>query len=297
MIVILGATGKTGSVAVHALLKHGSAVRAVGRSTERLKSFRDAGAEVCVADLEDPKTVKAALEGATAVYALIPPNFAAERFRDYQRAVNSSLVSAIQHAEVPRVVLLSSLGANHARGTGPVVALHELEDKLRTISGVAVLSLRAGFFMENFLMNVQMVRSTAVFGSAAPPHAPMNLIAAADIGRYAARRLAVLDFRGFEVANLVGPATVTMQEVARTLGAAIGKPDLPYVQFSYDDAEKGLVNAGLKPELAGLYVELYRGAAQGLLEPEPGTAVVRTQTPLSEFARVFAAAYAGQAAA
>ena len=296
MIVVLGATGKTGSAAALTLLSQGSKVRAIGRSAERLKSLRNAGAEVAIADLQDSKAVTAAFTGAQAAYVLIPPNFAVERFRAYQRAISNSVARAIKHAEVPRVVLLSSLGANHPLGTGPVVALHELEDTLKAAPGLAVLSLRAGFFMENYLMNVDLVRSTGLLGSPAPAHAPMSVIAAADIGRYAARRLSLLDFSGFEVVNLVGPSFPTMQQIARVLGEAIGKPDLPYVQFSYEEAEQGLLKAGLKPELAGIYVELYRGAAQGLLEPEAGTAVVRTETPLSEFARSFAAAYAAAAA-
>lgn len=149
-----------------------------------------------------------------------------ERFRAYQRAVSDSLVRAIEGAGMPFAVLLSSLGANHPRGRGPVVALHELEGTLRTIPELSVLSLRAGFFMENFLMNVDLVRSAGIPGSPAPAHAPMSVIAAATRVRYAAR-----------------------------------------------------------------------GAAQGLLEPEAGTAVVRSETPLSEFAKVFAAAYAGAVAA
>jgi uncharacterized protein YbjT (DUF2867 family) len=297
MIVILGATGKTGSAAALTLLNQGSQVRAVGRSAERLRPLRDAGAEVAIADLEDSKAVTAAFTGAQAAYVLIPPNFAVERFRAYQRAISDSVVRAIRHAEVPRVVLLSSLGADHPRGTGPVVALHELEDTLKAVPGLAVLSLRAGFFMENFLMNVGLVRSAKILGSPAPAHAPMTVIAAADIGRYAARRLSLLDFSGFEVVNLVGPTFPTMQQVAAALGEAIGKPDLPYVQFSYEEAERGLIQAGLKPELAGLYVELYRGAAEGLLQPEAGTAIVQTETSLSEFAGVFAAAYAAAAPA
>ena len=126
----------------------------------------------------------------------------------------------------------------------------------------------------------------------------MALIAAADIGRYAALRLAALDFPRFEVVNLIGPDLVTMADATRAIGKVVLKPQLPYVQLSYEDAEQGMIEAGLKPKLVKLYIELYQGAAQGLLRPQEGTGVVSTETTFAEFARtVFVGAYRQAAAA
>ncbi|MBN2194703.1 MAG: hypothetical protein JW751_17945 [Polyangiaceae bacterium] len=167
-----------------------------------------------------------------------------------------------------------------------------MEERLRAISGVAVLALRAGFFYENFLMNVPMIKAMGANGAPSPAEAQWEIIAAADIGRYAASRLRARDFSGFTAVNLVGPRPVSMSETTRVLGQAIGKPELPYVQVGYDDIERGLLGMGLKPRLAAMYVELYRGAAAGLLAPEPGTKTVPLETPLEAFGPVFAAAYA-----
>ena len=291
MYVVFGITGRTGGVTARALAEKGRKVRGVGRNAERLKPFVESGIEAFTANVEDAASVQRALAGAEAAYLLIPPNFAVDDFRAYQRRAGEALAEGVTKAAVRHVVLLSSLGANHAAGTGPIVGLHELEQRLREIPNLNVLSIRAGYFMENFLMNVDIVRTMGVLGSPTPGHAPLALIAAADIGRYTARRLHALDFSGFEVANLIGPSLVTMEDVAKALGPAIGKPDLPYVKLSYEDAKKGLMEAGLRPQLATLYIELYQGAAAGLLQPEPGTAVVNTETPIQEFAQTFAAAY------
>jgi uncharacterized protein YbjT (DUF2867 family) len=291
MIVVFGATGRTGGEAARALSERGTKVRWVVRSAARLSALGDEAVDGFVADLEDAGAVERALTGAESAYLLIPPNFGVDDFRGYQRRCVTSLSEGLRRSGVEYVVLLSSLGADHPAGTGPIVGLHELEQELRGIAGLNVLSVRAGYFMENFLMNVGMVRSMGILGTPAPADAPMALIAAADIGRYAAERLAARDFSGFEVVNLIGPELVTLADVTRVVGAAIGEPDLPYVQFSYEDAEKGMVQAGLKPQLAALYTELYRGAAAGLLKPEPGTVVVATTTPFEDFAKVFAAAY------
>jgi hypothetical protein len=55
--------------------------------------------------------------------------------------------------------------------------------------------------------------------------------------------------------------------------------------------------AGLSVQMAELYVELYRGAAAGLLQPKAGTKLENTTTPFSEFAQTFADLYGRTAAA
>jgi uncharacterized protein YbjT (DUF2867 family) len=291
MLVVFGATGNTGGAAARALAKRGQQIRAVARCAAPLRSLVEAGAEAATANLEDAASTTAALAGARAAYVLIPPNFLVDDFRGYQQRVTGALEQALRSASLQSVALLSSLGAEHQSGTGPIVGLHELEQTLRQVPNLNVLSIRAGYFMENFLMNVEQVRATGVLGSPAPAHAPLALIAAADIGEYAAVRLSALDFGGFEVVNLIGPELLTMSQVAHALGAATGQPDLPYVQASYREAEQQLVGAGVRPQLAALYLELYRGAAAGLLQPEAGTPVVHTSSDFAQFARVFGVAY------
>ena len=193
--------------------------------------------------------------------------------------------------------MLSSLGAQHPSGTGPIVGLYELEQRLKRIGGLDLLSIRAGYFMENLLSNVGMVQSMGILGAPSPAEAPMALIAAADIGRYAAVRLDAQHFDGFEVVNLIGPSLLTFAEITETIGAAIGKPGLPFVQFSYEDAKKGMLSAGFAEQMASLFIEMYQGAAEALLRPEAGTEVVNTKTSLASFAQVFATAYRAATAA
>jgi hypothetical protein len=103
--------------------------------------------------------------------------------------------------------------------------------------------------------------------------------------------LASRDFEGFEVVNLIGPRLVSFKEATAALGNAIGKPGLRFVQVSYDEAAQGMLQAGLSKQMVDLYVEMYQGAARGLLGPEPGTKVVNTRTTIEQFAERFAEAY------
>lgn len=75
------------------------------------------------------------------------------------------------------------------------------------------------------------------------------------------------------------------------LSQAVGKP-ITYVQAPLEAAEQGMIQAGVKPQLAGLYVEMYKAAGEGKLAPEAGTPVVNLPTPFEVFAReVFAPAF------
>ncbi len=297
MIVIFGASGNTGGTAARELLAAKQPVRVVGRSKSNLSQLVELGANAVEADLEKMGDVNRALEGADAAYLLIPPNFVVSDFREFQQRITANLGEAVEASRCRKVAILSSLGADHPSGTGPIVGLYELEQRLKQIRGLDILSIRAAYFMENFLGSVGMVQSMGIFGAPAPGDAPLAVIAAADIGKYAARRLGARDFTGFEVINLIGPSLITFAEITETIGSAIGKPDLPFVRFSYEDAKKGMVSMGLSDQMASLYVEMYQGAANGLLRPQVGTEVVNTKTSFETFAQVFAAAYRAASAA
>ncbi|MBU1638130.1 NmrA family NAD(P)-binding protein [bacterium] len=292
MYAVCGATGNTGRIVAEFLLKQGKQVRAIGRDAVKLQSLVDQGAEACVGSLEDLDFVKQTFAGAKAAYLMIPPNMAADDFRGYQRKVVGVLSKAIKAARIKHAVSLSSIGANHPVGTGVIVGLHDLEMALNNLDSLNVLHLRAAFFMENFFMNIGLIKNMGINGMPASGEIPMPVIASQDIGAYAAKRLAALDFSGSSYQYLLGERDISMKEVTSVLGKAIGKPDLSYVQFPLEQAKQGMIGAGVKPNLAELYIEMYRGAAEGKLMPEkPRDAESTTPTSLEEFSKTFAAVY------
>lgn len=293
LYVLLGATGHVGGGIASRLLDQKKRVRVVGRSAERLAPLAARGAEVAAGSLEDPAFAARALAGAGAAFLLIPPHMAAPSFRAYQSRIVDALARAVEAARPGHVVTLSSIGAQLAAGNGPIAGLHELEQRLAAAKGVNLLHLRPGFFMENHLASVGMVKQMGLLGSALRADLPMQSIATRDIAEAGARRLAALDFEGQGTLELMGPRDVTMAEVARAIGRAIGKPDLPYVQFPYDEARKGMVGAGLRPDMADLYVEMSRGFNDGIVRPtQPRSPATTTPTTIERFAEeIFAPAF------
>lgn len=281
--VVLGATGHTGQIVAEELLKNGQNVRAVGRTSDKLARLVSNGAEACVADLQNAADVRRAFDGVDAAYVLIPANFGASDFRKYQDEVTDNVADAIAVSGTKYVVSLSSVGADHATGVGPVNGLYYMEKQFDGIPDLNTLHIRAGFFMENIFGSLGMIKHMKIYGAACPPNVGWPLIATQDIGHYAATRLNALNFNAKNVQYLLGPREVSGQEAAAILGRTFELGALPYVEFSYDDMKKGMIGAGVPPQFADLYVELYEGFNKGLLGFHRD-AESTTNTKLEDFA-------------
>jgi len=265
MYVITGATGNTGRVAAEQLLAQKEKVRVIGRNAERLQPLAAKGAEPFVADLTDPNALTRAFTDAQVVYAMIPPDVANEDFRTFQNRVSDALVQAIKQAGVKYVVALSSIGADKPEKTGPVVGLHEFEEKLNQITGLNVLHLRPGYFMENTLDQAGTIRA---FGKTAGPlngNLKIPMIATYDIGVFAAKALAKHDFNGKQTRELQGPRGLDYIEVTAIIGKAIRKPDLEYVKLPDEQLRPILLQLGFSGKMADALLEMSAALNSGYM--------------------------------
>jgi len=297
MYVITGATGNTGGVVAERLLAGGEKVRVVGRDPKRLERFVQKGAEPFVAEATDAAALTNAFAGAKAVYAMIPPNIGASDVRAYMESVSDALRSAIGKNGIKYAVVLSSLGADKSNGTGPVAGLHSLEKKLEGIPGVNALFLRAGYFMENLLPQAGVIKSMGIMAGPVAEDLPLPMIATRDIGAFAAEALSKLDFFGKGVHELQGARDVTYAEVAKIVGAAIGKPDLAYTLVPGAHLKPLLMQMGMSSNMADLLLEMADALNSGHMKMlEPRSPANTTPTSLETFvAEVFLPAYRGRA--
>jgi uncharacterized protein YbjT (DUF2867 family) len=297
MYVILGATGNTGSVAAETLLAKGQKVRVVGRSKERLARFVARGAEAFEADIADSAALTKAFEGARGVYAMLPPDLTNPHYRAHQDEATNSVATALEAAGVAHAVALSSFGADKPDKTGPVVGLHVLEQRLAQIPKLNALYLRAGYFMENTLPQVGTIKSFGMMAGPVRADLSMPVIATRDIGVAAAEALLKLDFTGQQTRELLGQRDLPYLEMAKIVGAAIGIPNLTYIQLPAEQVIQAMTQMGMSKDLATLLCEMSDALNHGYMRAlEPRSRANTTPTSFEEFVtKVFVPAYKGQA--
>jgi uncharacterized protein YbjT (DUF2867 family) len=230
---------------------------------------------------------------------MIPPNLTSNDVRAFQDRVSDAIAAAVREAEVKNVVSLSSIGADKPSGTGPVVGVRELEQKLNQIDGANILHLRAGYFMENTLPQVGAIRMAGSVIGPLSPNLKLPMIATRDIGAAAADALLRLAFQGKQTQELQGQRDLDYTEAAAIIGKAIGKPDLGYIHAPDDQIRAAMVQMGMSDNFAGLILEMAGALNTGHMRAlEPRSAVNTTPTKFETFvAESFVPAYQQQAAA
>ena len=255
---IAGVSGNTGKVVAETLLGQGKKVRVIVRDAAKGEPWKAKGAEVAVAELSDADAVARALAGVEGAYLLVPPNYASPTFRATQQAIVRALTAAIPKAKVPHVVLLSSVGAQHAAGTGPIVALHEAEKAFSAIQGTVFSFLRAGYFIENVGGSLAQL-GEGILPSFTPAKKEFSAVATLDIGRLAAQLL-VEGAKKNQIIELGSKAT--FEGFAAALSKITGKP-ITVAEGPVEAMAGVLTSHGFTPELAGLFQEMTLGLNTG----------------------------------
>ena len=151
--------------------------------------------------------------------------------------------------------------------------------------------------MENSLAAIGMIHGMGLVGNALLPDLKLPMIATRDVGNYAAQRLLDLDFSGKQTCELLGERDLSMAEATAVIARGIGKPDLRYEQFPYDQVQQALTQMGFSLRKAAVYIEMFEAINAGLLAAqELRSPKNSTPTSFEEFVQdVFAPAYRGKA--
>src|SRR5580693_534876 len=230
MHVVLGASGNTGHIVARNLLARQQKVRVVGRNSAHLQPLAAQGAEIFIGDVTDPSALSMAFQRADSAYVMIPPNPTSNDPLAYAERAGDAIAAAVKSNGTKHVVALSSFGADKTGRTGPVLGLHQLEQKLNQIDSANVLYLRAGYFMENTLPQVGAIRQMGAVTTPLFPDLKLPMIATRDIGNVASDNLLHPTIRGKQTRELLGQRDLSYGEVAAIIGRTIGKSSLKYVQ-------------------------------------------------------------------
>ena len=289
-VIITGSTGNISKPLTQLLVKAGNDVSVISSKADKIKEIEDSGAKAFIGSVEDIPFLTKAFTCADAIYTMVPPKMDATNWKEYIHGIGKNYATAIRDSGVKKVVNLSSIGAHMPEHCGPVSGLHYVEQELNTLEGVDVIHLRPAYFFSNFLGNIDMIKNMGIigsnFGDIVFPLVHPNDIAVATF-----EELSSLQFNGKSIRYVAGDERST-DDIARVIGEAINKPELPWVHFKDEDALKGMLQAGLPKEIAQNFIELGQAISSGesasdYYQHKPEL----TQTKLEDFAKEFAVAY------
>jgi uncharacterized protein YbjT (DUF2867 family) len=212
MLLVGGATGRTGTEVLRALRDAGLDVRGLCHQESGREPVRALGAEPVVADLGDPKTLEPALAGVTRALLIAPSS-------PMQAEYEQVFIECAKVAGVAHVVKLSMLGASPGSPLRFAKA-HGIAEQALRASGMKWTLLRASSFMQNTLAWPAHVHDGVLH--APVPDAPFSPVDTRDVAEVA---VAALTGDGHEdrAYALTGPAAVSYRTQARILFGAAGR--------------------------------------------------------------------------
>jgi uncharacterized protein YbjT (DUF2867 family) len=268
MFTIAGVTGHTGKVAAETLLAQKKPVRVIVRSADKGEEWKNRGAEVAVAELDDAAALTAALKGATGAYLLLPPNMASSDTRKVNAERIATFAKAIEASGVGHVVFLSSIGAQHETGTGPIESVHAAEVALGKLK-TPVTFVRAAYFLENWGASLYALGQGSLPTFLKVDRA-IPMVASKDIGTTIANAL-LEGGRGHSVVELSGPREYSPNDIAAVLTGITGKT-VTAAQGPEEAMVPALMGAGLNEHWAGLFKAMTHGINVGRVDFEGGAA-------------------------
>lgn len=251
-VLVLTATGTTGSATVHALVRRGATVRAATRDPGRASI--PAGATAVAWSYDDRATWTPALDGVDALFLVIPP------FRADEAELGAAIIDAARAAGVRRIVKLSAAGVENSPESG-----HRRIELAVEASGLEWVHLRPSFFNENFIEShgAGIKNDGAIYLPAGK--GKTGFISAADIGEVAAA--ALLGDKTGEAWTLTGPESLDHDEVAEIFTRELGRPirfvDVPPDAFAATLRSYGADDVTVET-LGGLYGFVRAGWTGGL---------------------------------
>ncbi|RSD11881.1 NmrA family NAD(P)-binding protein [Amycolatopsis eburnea] len=281
MIVITAPTGRIGSKLVATLLTRDEPVRLVVRDPAKLPAEARERAEVVVGSHRDPDVLDRALDGADALFWLMPADATASS--PYEAYVTASIPGAdavVRHA-VPRVVIVSALGRGSRIYAGHVSASHAMEDLFRS-TGVHLRALALPTFMDNILRQVATLENGVLPGTL-PADFKMPWIATKDIAALAAGYLLDHTWTGQQSVESLGGEDLSYADITGILGDVLGKP-VRYELAERAAVQRFLTGRGVSEAMARSMMDMDLAGERGINNATPRTAGNTTPTTFREFA-------------
>jgi uncharacterized protein YbjT (DUF2867 family) len=284
MFLVVGITGKVGGATATHLLAQGKKVCALVRDRAKAASWTDQGVELVDGDWNNAATIERALKGVDGAFVMLPAVWAPSPDFKEAKGIIANYVEALTKAAPPRVVALSSMGANRTSGLGMITALSLLEQGFRKLTS-PIAFVRAGAFFENFLYGLHVAQGGTLPVYYNPTNRKSTMVATNDIGAEVATLLTGPTWSGQRVIEL--GSMVSADEVAAQLGEVL-KLDVKAFAVPRADWPAAFEQFGIPKGRTGPAEAMFEAVNSGWMDlGAEGTEHVEGTTPPRD---VFAAA-------
>jgi uncharacterized protein YbjT (DUF2867 family) len=281
MYVVAGVSGHTGAVVADALLAAGKPVRVLVRQPAKAEPWRQRGAQVAVASLDDPRSLAAALRDAIGAYLLSPQDpRSPDPIGDGWRHADA-IARAVEDSKLGHLVLLSAIYAADSEVAGLPRTLRAAEARLAA-TRAPVTFVRAAYQLENWEA-VLPATAAGKLPTFLPPDRALPMVATRDVGAVAAAAL-LEGPAGRQIMEVVGPREYSPNDVAAALAELRGRP-VQAEAVPLQALPAVLAGAGASPAFAEQVRLMYASIERSQLVLGAGARLCRGHTDLPGFFR------------
>lgn len=292
-IVLTGSLGNIGKPLTEELIAKGHAVTVVSSKPEKQKDIEILGAKAAIGTMEDVSFLTETFKGADAVYCMETFGFF-DPDVDYLKYIDQiahNYKQAIEQTFVKKVIHLSSIGAHTPEGVG-ILKFHHLAESIMSQlpADVVIKFIRPVGFYTNLLGQIPTIKSQGIMISNFGSQTKEPWVSPYDIATVISEEFD----RPFDQRSTryVASDELSADEIAQTLGRAIGKPDLKWITVMDEQYLDGLLKFGMNRQIAEDYVAMQAAQRNGSIyedfnKHKPTLGKVK----LSDFAKEFAVVY------
>ncbi|GAA5097500.1 NmrA family NAD(P)-binding protein [Chryseobacterium ginsengisoli] len=287
-IIITGSLGNVAKPLAEQLIAEGHDITVISSNETKKSEIENLGAKAAIGSITDLNFLIETFKENDAAFLMTPPNMRFENVVENTINAGKNYAEAIKQTGVKKVVMLSSIGVESPVENGPIKGLHFIEKFYDDLENTSVTFLRAGYFYINFFNDIPLIKNAGIIGGNFPGNVEIPLVHPKDIAKAAAEEL-TKNSEGKNVRYIVSDVR-SGSDFAKVFGNAIGKPELPWVEFKDEDSLNGMLQAGLPKEIAELYTEMGLGLRKGVVQKDfiEHGCVVDGKIKLEEFANEFA---------
>ncbi|MBD1868866.1 NAD(P)H-binding protein [Cyanobacteria bacterium FACHB-471] len=269
-IVIAAASGNIGRRTAEKVIQAGAETILLARHPEKLADLVAQGAIVQPISSDDAQGLIETTQQADALFWLTPPKLDVPNLKDWYLQTAKAGVNAVSANSIPRVVNISSIGAGAKLNLGTVSFGGDVESIFNE-TAANVVHLRPGYFMENFLAQIETIQSDRTVRFPYPSDHDIPWISTDDIGDVAAHYLLDQRWAGQWTRNLMGAENLTLLETSAILSRVLSY-SIEYAQVGIESLQQQFAAMGATAEVQREMSDLFRA----LGDPDGVYATART---------------------